>query len=149
MDGQITGKDGEARRVIRLGLPSLAATASRRAALRLVAGGVAAGATMALTRPAAAAFQDNWRFCRRCRGLVYVGGGSTGVCPAGGAHRTSGSRNYSLLFGIARATFEQDDWRFGKKCRGLDYNGGGVFGVCPKGGAHNGKGSLNSSVESF
>jgi hypothetical protein len=41
--------------------------------------------------------QHNWRFCSKCAGLFFNGGGATGVCPAGGEHDPSQSGDYALM----------------------------------------------------
>ena len=38
--------------------------------------------------------QDNWRWCQKCQGMHYAVGG---ICPAGGAHDTSGSSPYVVI----------------------------------------------------
>jgi hypothetical protein len=40
--------------------------------------------------------QENWRWCRRCQGLFYIGNGGHGVCPLGGAHDPGSSGPYVL-----------------------------------------------------
>lgn len=42
--------------------------------------------------------QDQWKWCQKCMGLVFTGTGSGGACPAGGAHDTSASGDYTLMF---------------------------------------------------
>jgi outer membrane protein OmpA-like peptidoglycan-associated protein len=41
--------------------------------------------------------QSGWRWCSRCQGLFFAGGGSLGVCPTGGAHSLQGSGDYALI----------------------------------------------------
>jgi hypothetical protein len=41
--------------------------------------------------------QHRWRFCRKCTGLFFNGGGALGVCPAGGEHDPSSSGDYALM----------------------------------------------------
>jgi hypothetical protein len=38
-----------------------------------------------------AAQQGGWRWCNKCEGLFYSGGYTSGNCPAGGGHDSSGS----------------------------------------------------------
>ncbi|MFD9594327.1 hypothetical protein ACFWA9_16430 [Kitasatospora sp. NPDC059973] len=40
--------------------------------------------------------QSNWRYCGKCFGLWFNGNPTNGVCPAGGAHTSSGSFDYLL-----------------------------------------------------
>ncbi len=77
--------------------------------------------------------QDQWKWCQKCMGLVFTGTGSGGACPAGGAHDTSTSGDYSLSFGIKST---QDQWKWCQKCMGLVFTGTGSGGACPAGGAH-------------
>ena len=41
-------------------------------------------------------FQDGWSWCRKCEGLFFRNNPTKGRCPAGGAHTTLGSGQYSL-----------------------------------------------------
>jgi hypothetical protein len=41
--------------------------------------------------------QRNWKFCTKCNGLFFNGGGVTGVCPAGEGHDPTGSGDYALM----------------------------------------------------
>jgi hypothetical protein len=41
--------------------------------------------------------QRAWKFCRKCQGLFFNGGGAKGRCPAGGEHDPSGSGDYALM----------------------------------------------------
>jgi hypothetical protein len=51
--------------------------------------------TMVLAAPGNAPFtQDNWRWCHKCQGMHFGGGG---VCPSGGAHDPAGSASYVML----------------------------------------------------
>ena len=67
--------------------------------------------------------QDNWRCCKKCFVLFFDGNKSAGVCPAGGEHDSSGSKNYILEH--QRYLFTDDrhrlliNWRWCKKCRQL------------------------------
>lgn len=78
--------------------------------------------------------QDNWRWCSKCQGLHYGGHATHGVCPAGGAHNTTGG-NYRLVNNCPGAPGEHA-WRWCQRCEGLFFSGGGSLGVCPAGGAH-------------
>jgi hypothetical protein len=108
---------------------------SRRAVL--AAGGVAALAAVASAAPVEAATYQNaqlgWRFCSKCRGLVYSPkGGGVGTCPAGGKHQPSKTVDYVLY---EEGTLP--NWRRCTKCAGL-FGGDVALGVCPKGGQHAG-----------
>ncbi len=81
--------------------------------------------------------QANWRWCRKCQGMVF-GGHEGGVCVKGGKHDLTQSADYVLQHGVAPAG-HQTNWRWCRKCDGLAYGGG--TGVCPAGGAHDHSGS--------
>ena len=38
---------------------------------------------------------NNWRWCHKCQSLFFNGHPTKGKCPAGGAHESTGSGNYS------------------------------------------------------
>ncbi len=40
--------------------------------------------------------QPGWSWCHACQGLFFGGGGSGGVCPAGGPHDNAGSGAYTM-----------------------------------------------------
>jgi len=72
--------------------------------------------------------QNNWRYCKNCKGLAFAGDGA-GVCPAGGAHEHKGSGDYTL--GVGSVAFPgQNNWRYCKNCKGLAFAGDGP-GICP------------------
>ncbi len=77
--------------------------------------------------------QSDWKLCGKCEGLFYAGS-SNGVCPVGGAHAASGTKDYSLLHDV-QATSGQNGWRWCKKCQGLAYTKVS-HGVCPAKGTH-------------
>lgn len=79
--------------------------------------------------------QSNWRWCRKCQGLFFVGNPSQGVCPAGGSHDANESGHYSLVLGD-QAPGTQGGWRYCQKCEGLFFSGNPDQGACPKGGTH-------------
>jgi len=81
--------------------------------------------------------QSDWRWCHKCEGLFF-GGNPGSRCPAGGAHDSAGSANYSLIQGVTAPG--QSEWRWCRKCQGLWYapNAGSV---CPAGGPHEAVGS--------
>ncbi len=84
-------------------------------------------------------WQENWRWCKHCRGLFFAGH-NDGVCPTNGrGHDKSGSGNYSLNYNEPKAP-DQHNWRWCKKCQGL-YFAGRNRNVCPAGGAHDGSSS--------
>jgi hypothetical protein len=88
--------------------------------------------------------QDQWRWCHRCSGMWFAGGGDAGRCPQGGGHVQDGSGNYGLVDGIAYPA-GQPLWRWCQKCMGLWFSGAGFgqFGRCPAGGGHSKDGSGN------
>lgn len=143
-------------------LPAGTAIMSRRALVRAGAG-LGAGALIAFApAPAAAATQTGWRFCTKCRGLFFQGGGSKrkkkgkngkkgrsagntslGVCPAGGRHAPRTDLNYVVQLNSSFTdpnlfkNFQQC-----QKCRGLFFEDSGETGICPAGGTHTGGSSL-------
>ena len=79
--------------------------------------------------------QKDWRYCKKCQGLAF-GGGGKGVCSAGGQHDFSSSGDYELTFAHDdTATGVQDNWRYCNKCQGLAFAGTSK-GVCSAGGQH-------------
>jgi hypothetical protein len=92
--------------------------------------------------------QSNWRWCRKCQGLMYAGTipgiPHFGRCPAGGRHDPAGSGDYILAHDMPNAP-GQPDWRWCNKCQGLFFTGHipGVpdSGRCPAGGSHDPTGS--------
>jgi hypothetical protein len=79
----------------------------------------------------------NWRWCKKCQGLVYVGDKQPATpCPAGGTHVQDGSSNYSLSFGKAEKG-EQEHWKGCRHCKCLVYTEAEQpAGRCPAGGTH-------------
>jgi hypothetical protein len=76
---------------------------------------------------------DEWRWCNRCQSLNRAG---LGVCAAGGAHDTTGSGAYALLYGnFAECEHAQNGWRECTRCGCLFYAGGKVA-ACAAGGWH-------------
>lgn len=75
--------------------------------------------------------QEDWRYCRKCQGLAFLGQG-LGRCPADGEHDFSESGRYTLV----RDGAGQGDWRWCRKCQGLFFHGNNSFGRCPAGGRH-------------
>jgi hypothetical protein len=41
--------------------------------------------------------QENWRYCKKCKGLWFAGTTEKSVCPAGGEHSLEGSGSYRLM----------------------------------------------------
>jgi hypothetical protein len=111
---------------------------------------------VATSTPAAAATQSGWRFCTKCRGLFFQGGGSKpkkkrkgkkgkkpdntslGVCPAGGKHAPRTDLSYVLHTADSLPTNPQlfKNFQQCSKCGGLFSNDRGETGVCPAGGFH-------------
>jgi hypothetical protein len=88
-----------------------------------------------------AAPQAGWRWCNRCQGLSFAGGGEIGKCPAGGAHNHAGSYSYTLI----RVSYAagQNGWKWCNKCQGLSFSGNASQGACPAGGHHDHGGSAD------
>ena len=100
--------------------------------------------------------QDNWRFCRRCKGLAYSGHGRVANCPAGGPAPDSGifgsdkhdldfNSNYALIFNT-QVVDGQDHWNYCGKCEGLAYfneAAGHPAKNCTEGGLHSFENSAN------
>jgi len=85
--------------------------------------------------------QEGWRWCHKCQGMFYGHASSgLGVCPAGGAHETTGSGNYYQRVGTDIANVQQGGWSWCAKCQGFFYSrasaGAGGMGFCPAGGTH-------------
>ncbi len=87
--------------------------------------------------------QTNWRWCHKCQGLFFAGNPGS-HCPAGGAHDSAGSGNYSLVDNTPGA-HGQNNWRWCHKCQGLFF-GGNPGSHCPVGGAHDSAGSGNYTL---
>jgi hypothetical protein len=79
--------------------------------------------------------QRNWRWCRKCQGLFFAGGGAVGRCPAGTGHDASASGDYSLI-NNAPDDPGQHGWRWCQQCAGLFFSGNRSWGHCPDGGPH-------------
>lgn len=82
--------------------------------------------------------QVKWRWCSKCDGLHYIGGG-LGPCPAGGRHSTSGSGAYALpLYDAHKNVGSGGIYCWCRKCQGLfaELPAGQERGVCPAGGGH-------------
>ncbi len=82
--------------------------------------------------------QAKWRWCHKCDGLHYIGGG-LGPCPAGGRHSTSGSGAYALpLYDTDKYAGNGTVFYWCRKCQGLftELSASQERGVCPAGGGH-------------
>lgn len=102
-------------------------------------GGLEAGGALA----AKGKFQDNWRYCFKCKGLFYESTYPHGYCPDGGSH-LGGRGEYLLQYG-GEAVRAQSGWRHCVKCQGL-WSPGLGGNVCPGDGAHSLTGSYNFSL---
>lgn len=104
-----------------------------------VVGLSAAGVLMTPVCGSAADPQDGWRWCRKCEGLWFAGGGADrkGKCPAGDGHDDADSGTYTLAHNDDGAP-GQSGWRWCKKCEGLWFADGGADrkGQCPAGESH-------------
>ncbi len=92
--------------------------------------------------------QDGWRWCNKCQGLFFSGNATQGVCPAWGAHDSTGSGNYQLVDNIPGAP-GQHNWRWCHKCQGLFFASHPFQGRCPAGNAHVTVGSGNYALMFF
>ncbi|MFL9910312.1 hypothetical protein [Paraburkholderia sp. RL17-337-BIB-A] len=89
--------------------------------------------------------QGGFASCKKCQGLFFAGfGQNQGVCPAGGAHDSTGSFSYAMLHDVGTPEGTQSEFRSCSKCRGLYF--GPFPGVCPAGGAHDPDGSFNYAM---
>jgi hypothetical protein len=77
--------------------------------------------------------QSDWRWCSRCQGMFFCGGGELGRCPAGGQHTTAGSGNYVLQgwSGAAALSPGQRQWQWCNLCQGLWFDGALENSWCP------------------
>jgi hypothetical protein len=90
--------------------------------------------------------QPNWRWCKKCQGLIFFGRNeSSGKCPAGAGHTREGSFEYFLVHSFSLPD-GQDNWRWCRKCEGLFFAGNPSLGACPGGGVHDPSGSWNYSL---
>jgi hypothetical protein len=89
--------------------------------------------------------QLGWNWCSKCQGLFYGWNSSKGRCPAGGAHSSSGSGDYSITHNAAPSGY-QADWNWCGKCQGFFYGPQQANSVCPAGATHDGRGSGNYAV---
>jgi hypothetical protein len=89
--------------------------------------------------------QDNWRWCSRCEGLFFGAFAAQSLCPAGGAHDSSASGNYTLVLSPFPG---QRNWRWCARCQGLFFAGDTSTGSCPAGGGHDYAGSTDYSLPS-
>jgi hypothetical protein len=92
--------------------------------------------------------QAGWRWCNKCQGLFFAGSATQGVCPAWGAHDSTGSGNYQLEANVPAAP-GQHNWRWCHKCQGLFFASHPFQGRCPAGDAHANVGSGNYILMSF
>ena len=85
--------------------------------------------------------QSGWHWCKKCQGMYFTCNNS-GVCPAGGAHDDTGSRDHVL----SESGSGQSDWRWCNKCQGLFWAKDSL-GVCPSH-SHSDVGSANYVLSS-
>ncbi len=87
--------------------------------------------------------QENWRYCRKCKGLFFAGATESrrevGVCKGGDGHDGSASDSYVLTLD-AHSSSGQKNWRHCRRCR-LLFFGGNPESLCPATGAHDATGS--------
>jgi hypothetical protein len=85
--------------------------------------------------PPTLATQSNWRHCKKCRVLFFLGRGGTGRCAGGGGHEPDMASDYELSNNAPNVR-GQHGWRFCSKCYALCFIGRQDFGACPAGGPH-------------
>jgi hypothetical protein len=116
----------------------LAAGAGLALAAAVTAGNEAAAKKKKKPKPAPPTYDNvqlNWRFCEKCRGLVYATKkGPIGACPKGGKHEPRIWSNYVVQLGTAGAASQSINWFRCRKCAVLFFDPGA--GVCPTGGGH-------------
>lgn len=114
---------------------------SRRSTIKLIGlGSVALLAGVGFATPAYALAQEGWRWCNKCQGMFF-GFASPSICPAGGAHNSTGSGHYYQRVENNIPNVQQGGWRWCAKCMGFFYGAGPTLGVCPAGGTHTTAGS--------
>ncbi|GAB4058191.1 hypothetical protein [Catellatospora paridis] len=84
--------------------------------------------------PATAQQQNGWRYCNRCRLLVFEPEPGDGPCPAGSVHSLSLALDYTLAHDVTDPG--QPDWRRCAKCHAMYFAGNPAQGVCAAGAAH-------------
>jgi hypothetical protein len=99
--------------------------------------------TVVLMETELRAFQADWRFCRKCQGLFFVGNPGKGVCPADDQpHDASQSGKYVVTFGesasasdagsLGTLSARQGGWRYCPRCQGMFFSPNGAHsGQCP------------------
>jgi hypothetical protein len=107
-----------------------------------------ASATLPASNAIAKDSQAGWRWCNKCQGLFFSGSPTQGVCPAWGAHDSTGSGNYQLTANVSGGPGQQN-WRWCSKCQGLFFASHPFQGRCPAGQAHTTAGSGNYVLMSF
>ena len=90
----------------------------------------------ALQSDAAAATQDNWRGCGKCRVMFYNGFPKKGRCIADGEGHSAESKNFILAYAVPETPTAQAAWRFCTRCNALFFDGYSQKGSCPVGGGH-------------
>ena len=63
----------------------------------------------------------NWRWCHKCQGLYFAGNPGS-HCPAGAAHDSTGSGDYTLI-NQSPLAIGQHQWNWCHKCQGLFFAG--------------------------
>lgn len=114
----------------------------RRSTIKMVGlGGVALLAGVGFATPAHALAQEGWRWCNKCQGMFFGGGGNLGICPAGLTHNLTGSGHYYQRVEGNIPNVQQGGWRWCARCMGFFYGAGPTLGSCPAGGTHTTTGS--------
>lgn len=89
--------------------------------------------------------QRNWLWCNRCQGLFFGGNGTSGTCPRGGGHNSTGSSNYFMTAYTTRLPGNvEQGWSWCNQCQGMFL--GVRTGRCPLGGVHDSLGSSNYTM---
>ena len=86
-------------------------------------------------------WQAGWRRCGACA-VLFLSAAAGSACPAGGAHNSGGSADYSLLAVVSSSPGRQANWRQCRLCQGLFF-AGAAGSVCPAGVTHDRTGSAD------
>ncbi|MEV4315366.1 hypothetical protein [Actinocrispum sp. NPDC049592] len=94
--------------------------------------------TLPYNVPADSQNQAKWCQCENCSTLFYTGdpSGTTGLCPAGGSHQSTGNELVLPFISMHEDGSNQEHWRYCGKCQSLFFDGYDDKGKCPAGGGH-------------
>jgi hypothetical protein len=111
-------------------------------ALGLGTGALVVTSQLVTANPAHAGIQSGWRYCNRCRSLVWGSGGGNCAHPSYSSHNWSGTYNY-IMHDVPDPlqSSAQRQWAYCPKCKGMFfyyYAGTPHQGDCPAGAARQG-----------